>query len=97
MVVVGMMTVVAVFDQMADMADGEDCGKKEGYWVAWLIVESADRLYEVVLGEIAMMDDYWLFGSFFDCSESCAVVEMVDFVGCCNYGFSYFDLFVMVW
>ena len=27
-VVVGMMTVVVVFAQMVDMADGEDCDKK---------------------------------------------------------------------
>ena len=94
-VVVGMMTVVAVFDRMADMSDGEDCDREEGYWVAWLIVESADRLCDVVLGEFAMMGDYWLFESFFDCWESCVVVEMVGFVGCCNYDFGYFDLFVV--
>ena len=44
-----------------------------------------------------MMIDYWLFGSFVGCSESCVVVGMVDFVGCCNYSFGYFDLFVVVW
>ena len=66
-VVVGMMTVVVVFDQMADMSDGNYCYKEEGYCSAWLIVECADRLYDVVLGEFAMMVDYWLFESFFDC------------------------------
>ena len=59
-------------------------------------MESVDRLYVVVLGEIAMMGDYWLFGSFFDCWESCVVVGMVGFVGCCSYDFGYFDLFVVV-
>ena len=58
---------------------------------------SVDRLHEVVLGEIAMMSDCWLFGSFVDCSESCVVVGMVDFVGCCDYGFGNFDSFVVVW
>ena len=63
----------------------------------WLFVEFADRLHEVVLDEIAMMSDYWLSGSFVDCLESCVVVGMVGFVGCCNCGFGYFDLFVVVW
>ena len=47
-------------------------------------VVSVDHLDEIVLGEIAMMVDYWLFGSFFGCLESCVVVEMVDFVDYCN-------------
>ena len=61
-----------------------------------LIVESADRLRVVVLGEFAMTVDYWLFESFLDCWESCVVVEMVGFVGCCNYDFGCFGLFVVV-
>ena len=58
---------------------------------------SVDHLNEVVLGEIAMMVDCWLFGSFVGCSESCVVVGTVDFVGYCNYDFGYFDLLVVVW
>ena len=94
-VVVGMMTVVVVFDQMADMSDGKYCYKEEGYCSAWLIVESADRLCDVVLGEFAMMVDYWWFESFFGCWESCVVVGTVGFVGCCNYDFGRFGLFVV--
>ena len=62
-----------------------------------MFVVSVDYLNEVVLGEIAMMIDCWLFESFVGCSESCVVVGMVDFVDYCNYGFGYFDLFVVVW
>ena len=58
---------------------------------------SVDYLNEVVLGEIAMMVDCWLFGSFVDCSESCVVVGMVDFVDCCSYDLECFSLFVVVW
>ena len=95
-VVVGMMIVVAVFDRIADILDGKYCYREEGYWSAWLIVESADRLCDVDLGEFAMMVDYWMFESFFDCWESCVVVGMVGFVGCCNCGFGCFDLVVVV-
>ena len=94
-VVAGMMAVVVVFDQMVDMPDGKYCYREGGYWSVWLIVESADRLCAVVLGEFAMTVDYWLFESFFDCWESCVVVEMVGLADCCNCGFGCFDLFVV--
>ena len=55
-----------------------------------------DHFDEIVLGEIAMMVDYWLFVSFVGCLESCIVVGTVDFVGYRNYDFGYFGLFVVV-
>ena len=58
---------------------------------------SVDHLNEIVLGEIVMMVDCWLFVSFVGCLESCVVVGTVDFVGYCNCDFVYSGLFVVVW
>ena len=62
-----------------------------------LFVVFVDHLNEVVLSEIAMTVDYWLFGSFADCSESCVVVGMAGFVDCYSYDLECFGLFVVVW
>ena len=62
-----------------------------------MFVVSVDHLDEIVLGEIAMMVDYWLFVSFVGCLGSCVVVGTVDFVSCCNCDFVCSGLFVAVW
>ena len=58
---------------------------------------SVDRFDEVVLDEIAMVVDCWLFVSFVSCLESCVAVEMVGFVDCCNCGQVCSGLLVAVW
>ena len=51
---------------------------------------------EIVLDEVAMVVNYCPFVSFVGCLGSFVVVEMVDFVSCCNCDFVYSGLFVTV-